>query len=162
MNSNDPFETHSPLRDVAANPEAMARYLADVQRVLLDIGRNLETLAMETRVHLRGTQVPGDRFYHARLRALPVERQLKAVLSHVNDLTDGLEKTAYKRKAFTDEVNKLPKLRKEKELAKARKKNPPLQPAQNPAGQQGVQQALGHDYSVPANIYDLGQNRESA
>ncbi|CAM5674829.1 hypothetical protein SGRIM128S_07571 [Streptomyces griseomycini] len=50
MNSNDP--NYSPLRDVAQNPEATARYLADVQRVLLDIGRTTlgETMTEEARV----------------------------------------------------------------------------------------------------------------
>ncbi|UXX98043.1 hypothetical protein N7U49_47965 (plasmid) [Streptomyces sp. AD2-2] len=161
MNSNDPFEApHSPLRDVAASPEATARYLADVQRVLLDIGRNLETLAMETRVHLRGTQVEGDRWYHARLRALPVEKALHDVLKHVNGLTSGLEKSAYKRKAFADEVKNLPGKRQEKELEKRRKKNPPLQAAQGNSRQPGAQ-SPNQGYSDPTSIYDLG-NRESA
>lgn len=158
MNSTDP--NHAPLRDVAQNPEATARYLADVQRVLLDIGKNLETLAIETRVHCRGTHVDGDRWYHARMRALPVEKALKDVLKHVSGLTEGLEKTAYKRNAFADEVKKLPGKRREKELEKQRKKNlQPLQAApQSP--QQGAQsQNMG--YGGPASIYDLG-NRESA
>ncbi len=59
MNSNDP--NHAPLRDVAQNPDAFVRYLAEIQRVLLDIGRNLETLQIETRVNLRKTHVEGDR-----------------------------------------------------------------------------------------------------
>ncbi|MET8615842.1 hypothetical protein [Streptomyces misionensis] len=157
MNSNDP--NYAPLRDVAQSPEATARYLADVQRVLLDIGKNLETLAMETRVHCRGTHVDGDRWYHARLRALPVEKALKDVLRHVNGLTEGLEKTAYKRNSFADEVKKLPAKRKEKELEKQRKKNPPvLQAAPNPP-QQGAQSG-DSGYSGPTSIYDMG--RESA
>ncbi|MEU5599204.1 hypothetical protein [Streptomyces sp. NPDC020298] len=158
MNSNDP--NHAPLRDVAQNPEATARYLADVQRVLLDIGKNLETLALETRVHCRGTHVDGDRWYHARLRALPVEKALKDVLKHVNGLTEGLEKTAYKRNAFTDEVKELPQKRKEKELEKRRKKNPQLQAAPGNPQQQGAQ-SQNPGYGSPTSIYDLG-NRESA
>ncbi|GAB1340852.1 hypothetical protein ACE1SV_74420 [Streptomyces sp. E-15] len=158
MNStNDP--NHAPLRDVAQSPEATARYLADVQRVLLDIGKNLETLAIETRVHCRGTHVDGDRWYHARLRALPVEKALKDVLRHVNGLTEGLEKTAYKRNSFADEVKNLPGKRREKELEKQRKKNPPMLQAAPNQPQQGAQ-STDSGYSGPTSIYDMG--RESA
>ena len=157
MNSNDP--NHSPLRDVAQNPEATARYLADVQRVLLDIGKNLETLAHETRVHLRDTHVEGDRWYHARLRAMPVEKALGNVLKNLNNLTEGLEKSTYKRRAHDEAVVNKAKERKEKALERERKKNPPpLQAAPNPP-QQGAQgQNLG--YGGPTSIYDMG--RESA
>ncbi|MGQ7754858.1 hypothetical protein ACUN29_41655 (plasmid) [Streptomyces sp. WC2508] len=158
MNSNDPKP--APLSDVAQSPEATARYLADVQRVLLDIGRNLETLAMETRVHCRGTHLDGDRWYHARLRALPVEKALKDVLKHVNGLTEGLEKSAYKRNAFADEVKKLPGMRREKELERRRKKNPQLQAVSENSGQQGAR-ASDMDYGNPTSIYDL-DSRESA
>jgi hypothetical protein len=157
VNSNDP--NHSPLRDVAQNPEATARYLADVQRVLLDIGKNLETLATETRLHLRKTHVEGDRWYHARLRAMPVEKALGNVLKNLNDLTKGLEKSAYKRRAHDEAVVNTARERKEKELERQRKKNPQqLQAAPNPP-QQG---APGHNsgYSAPTSIFDLG--RESA
>ncbi|MET7780399.1 hypothetical protein ABZU94_34840 [Streptomyces mirabilis] len=160
MNSTDP--THSPLRDVAQSPEATARYLADVQRVLLDIGANLEVLARETRVHCRGTHVDGDRWYHARLRAMPVEKALRDVLKDLSGLTDGMEKTAYKRQVFADDIKKLPGERREKELQKKQKKNPQqLQAAQN-SSPQGGQQAPQSGYSSPASIYDLGRNRESA
>ncbi|MDX3366168.1 hypothetical protein PV387_09005 [Streptomyces sp. ME02-6987-2C] len=157
MNSNDP--NHSPLRDVAQNPEATARYLADVQRVLLDIGKNLETLAHETRVHLRDTHVEGDRWYHARLRAMPVEKALGNVLKNLNNLTEGLEKSAYKRRAHDEAVVNTAKERKEKALERERKKNPPtLQAAPNPP-QRGAQgQNIG--YGGPTSIYDMG--RESA
>ncbi|MEU3620099.1 hypothetical protein ABZ725_48650 [Streptomyces sp. NPDC006872] len=159
MNSdNDP--NHAPLRDVAQSPEATARYLADVQRVLLDIGKNLETLAIETRVHLRKTHVEGDRWYQARLRAMPVEKALGQVLKNLNDLTDGLEKTAYKRRAHDEAVVNTVRTRKEKELERQQKKNPqPLQAAPNQT-QQGAQ-SRNSSYSVPMSIYDLG-NRESA
>ncbi|MGA5558869.1 hypothetical protein [Streptomyces lavendulocolor] len=158
MNSHDP--NHSPLRDVAQNPEATARYLADVQRVLLDIGKNLETLAHETRVHLRDTHVEGDRWYHARLRAMPVEKALGQVLRNLNNLTQGLEKSAYKRRAHDEAVVNTAKERKEKELEKWRKKNPqPLQVAPNPPQEGEQSQNLG--YGGPTSIFDLG-NRESA
>ncbi|MEU8892933.1 hypothetical protein [Streptomyces sp. NPDC048442] len=156
--SNNP--NHAPLRDVAQSPEATARYLADVQRVLLDIGRNLETLALETRVHLRDTHVDGDRFYDAWVRAQPVERALRNVLKHVEDVTKGLEKSTYKRRAHDEAVVNTAKKRKEKELEKKRKKAPPLQAApQNPPQQGGQGQNSGN--GVPTSIYDLG-NRESA
>lgn len=159
MNSeNDP--NYAPLRDVAQSPEATARYLADVRRVLLDIGKNLETLAIETRVHLRDTHVEGDRWYHARLRAMPVEKALGSVLKDLNDLTAGLEKSAYKRRAHDEVVVNTAKERKEKELEKQRKKNPQqLQAAPNSTQQGAQSQSSG--YSVPTSIYDLG-NRESA
>ncbi|MFB7260633.1 hypothetical protein ACFCXH_00460 [Streptomyces nojiriensis] len=159
MNSdNDP--NYSPLRDVAQSPEATARYLADVQRVLLDIGKNLETLAHETRVHLRDTHVEGDRWYHARLRAMPVEKALGNVLRNLNSLAGGLEKSAYKRRAHDEAVVNTAKGRKEKELEKWRKKNPqPLQAAPHPP-QQGAQ-SRNSGYGGPTSIYDLG-DRESA
>ncbi|MFH9677424.1 hypothetical protein ACH4L5_34875 [Streptomyces sp. NPDC017405] len=157
MNSNDP--NHSPLRDVAQSPEATARYLADVQRVLLDIGKNLETLAIETRVHLRETHVEGDRWYHARLRAMPVEKALGQVLKNLNNLTEGLEKSAYKRRAHDEAVVNTTKGRKKKELERQRKKNPqPLQAAPNPPQQDAQSKNLG--YGGPTSIYDMG--RESA
>ncbi|WP_031045558.1 hypothetical protein [Streptomyces sp. NRRL F-5650] len=157
MNSNDP--NHSPLRDVAQNPEATARYLADVQRVLLDIGKNLETLAREIRVHCRDTHVEGDRFYDAWLRAQPVERAFKDVLKNVEAVTKGLEKGAYKRRAHDEAVANTARKRKEKALERERKKNPPtLQAAPNPPQQGAQSQNLG--YGGPTSIYDMG--RESA
>ncbi|MGW6885863.1 hypothetical protein ACWGEU_37135 [Streptomyces goshikiensis] len=158
MNSTDP--NHAPLRDVAQNPEATARYLADVQRVLLDIGRSLEALALETRVHCRDTHVEGDRWYDAWLRAQPVERALKDVLRHVEGVTKGLEKSAFKRRAHDEAVANTAKKRKEKELEKRRKNAPPLQAAQQNPPQQGGQ-GLNSGYGGPTSIYDLG-DRESA
>ncbi|MEV3852522.1 hypothetical protein AB0J30_37985 [Streptomyces microflavus] len=154
MNSNDP--NYSPLRDVAQSPEATARYLADVQRVLLDIGKNLETLALETRVYLRGTNVEGDRWYHARLRAMPVEKALGNVLRNLNNLTEGLEKSAYKRRAHDESVVNTAKDRQEKEIERQRKKNPPTLQAAPPPPQQGAQNQ-NSGYGGPTSIYDLGK-----
>lgn len=159
MNSNND-QKHVPLRDVAQNPEATARYLADVQRVLLDIGKNLETLAIETRVHLRKTHVEGDRWYHAQLRARPVEKALGNVLRNLNHLTEGLEKSAYKRRAHDESVVNTAKDRKEKELEKQRKKNPPVLQAAPNASQQGAR-GDNSSYGGPTSIYDLGK-RDSA
>ncbi|MFD5891117.1 hypothetical protein ACFWHQ_34850 [Streptomyces sp. NPDC060334] len=158
MHSNDP--NHAPLRDVAQSPEATARYLADVQRVLLDIGRNLEALALETRVHCRDTHVHGDHWFDAWMRAQPVERALKDVLKHVEGVTKGLEKSAFKRRAHDEAVANTAKKRKEKELEKQRKNAPPLQAApQNPPQQDAPGRNSG--YGGPTSIYDMG-NRESA
>ncbi|KQZ12362.1 MULTISPECIES: hypothetical protein [Streptomyces] len=157
MNSNDPNQ--APLRDVAQSPEATARYLADVQRVLLDIGRNLEALALETRVHCRDTHVEGDRWFDAWMRAQPVERALKDVLKHVEGVTKGLEKSAYKRRAHDEAVANTGRKRKGKELEKKHKNAPPIQAVpQNP---QQVEQGQNSGYGIPASIYDLGK-RESA
>ncbi|WP_331719839.1 hypothetical protein OG217_37205 (plasmid) [Streptomyces sp. NBC_01023] len=158
MNSNDP--NHAPLRDVAQSPEATARYLAEIQRVLLDIGKNLETLALETRIHCRDTYVDGDRWYDAWLRAQPVERSLKDVLKKVESVTKGLEKTAYKRRDHDKTVANTDRKRKDKELEKVRKNAPPLQVAPQNPPQQGAQSHKS-GYGVPASIYDLG-SRESA
>lgn len=166
MNSNNDPENdpdsdldYAPLRDVAQSPEATARYLADVQRVLLDIGKNLEILAIETRLHLRKTHVEGDSWYHARLRARPVEKALGKVLKNLNHLTEGLESSAYKRRAHDEVVANTAKGRRDKELEMQRKKNPQvLQVAPNPP-QQGAQ-SQNSGYGGPTSIYDLG--RESA
>ncbi|MGW6952397.1 hypothetical protein [Streptomyces xanthophaeus] len=158
MNSNDP--NYSPLRDVAQNPEATARYLADVQRVLLDIGKNLEALALETRVHCRDTHVEGDRFYDSWLRAQPVERALRDVLKNVQSVTKGLEKSAYKRRAHDEAVSNTAKKRKEKELEKKRKNALPLQVAPQSPPEQGAP-SRNSGYGGPTSIYDMG-NRESA
>lgn len=164
VNESPNRASSSPLADVAANPEATARYLADVQRVLLEIGKNLETLAVETRVHLRKTHVEGDRWYHARLRAMPVERALKDVLGHLNHLTEGLEKSAYKRHAHDEAVVNTLRGRKEKAFEKARKNNPQLIQAAPPAHDSGELRggnSHGARYSEPTSIYDL-QDRNSA
>ncbi|MFC9176754.1 hypothetical protein [Streptomyces sp. NPDC057107] len=159
MKNNDPH--HGPMRDVAQNPEATARYLADIQRVLLDIGGNLELLAREIRVHCRDTHVEGDRFYDAWMRSRPVERALKDVLNHVEGVTKGLEKSAYQRRAHDEAVVAVDEKRKGKALEKARKKNPPqLNTGQGNAGQASQRENMRYD--EPASIYDLRNDRRSA
>ncbi|MBL3805032.1 hypothetical protein ACWGSE_24240 [Streptomyces diastaticus] len=153
----------SPLRGVAQNAEASARYLADIQRTLMNIGRQLETLQHETRVHLRGTHVEGDRWKEAHLRALPVEAAMKKTLRDLKKAVDDLERVTFKRRAHQEKVNALPAIRKEKQLAKARKKNPTqIQAAPgNPSeSTQGVSGATGMGYGNPASIHDL--KRKSA
>lgn len=153
MNSSDP--NYTPLRDVAQNPEATARYLADIQRVLLDIGKNLEILAQETRVHCRDTHVEGDRFYDAWLRARPVERALKDVLKNVQAVIKGLEKSAYKRRAHDEAVVNTGRKRKEKELEQNRKNVPPIQAPQQDA------QNPNMGYDGPASIWDLDRRKSA-
>ncbi|MFF4249459.1 hypothetical protein ACFYY2_34095 [Streptomyces sp. NPDC001822] len=156
MNGND--STPAPLADVAQNAEAMARYLASMQRVLLDMGANLEILLREARIHCRNTSVEGDRWYHARMRAMPVEKALKDVLRNVNSLTAGLEKSAYKRRAHDEAVVNTGRTRKEKALEKAQKRQP-ITSAPN-AGQDG-DTGGNADYGVPTSIYDLGKKRSA-
>ncbi|MEU2468259.1 hypothetical protein ABZ580_29135 [Streptomyces sp. NPDC012486] len=154
MNGND--STPAPLSDVAQNSEAMARYLASMQRVLLDMGANLEVLLREARIHCRNTSVEGDRWYHARMRAMPVEKALKDVLRNVNSLTAGLEKTAYKRRAHDEAVVNTGRARKEKALEKAQKSNP--QPiASVPNAEQDGDTGGNAGYDVPTSIYNLGK-----
>jgi len=148
------------LRAAAQNPEQFADYLAAVQRTLLVLGQDLEILQQETRIDLRKKHVEGDRWYHARLRALPVERTLKAVLANLEGLTEGLESATFKRREHQEKVNKLPAERKAKAVAKGQKKSRPVLPPRQenqgpvPGGQESV-------YSKPTSIYDLG-NRRSA
>ncbi|MEW1911288.1 hypothetical protein AB0442_23045 [Kitasatospora sp. NPDC085895] len=151
-------EHENALRAVAQNPEAFVAYLADLQRVLLGIGQNLETLQRETRVHLRSTHVEGDRWYHARLRALPLERQLADVLRHLKAVTAGLEKGAYKRRAHDDEVNALPGKRREKALEKG-KKIPPALATTNSA--ESVTASAESRYGGPTTIFDLSEKRSA-
>ena len=157
--TTDETQAQSPMRAVAQNPDAFAAYLANVQRVLLTIGRDLESLQNETRIDLRSTHVKGDRWYHARMRALPVEKTLKDILGHLEGLTQGLEKATYKRRAHAEEVNALPGKRKAKELAK--KKNRPVLPAGTQNNTGPVPNAPESVYGDPASIYDLGKRRSA-
>lgn len=152
-------ENNSPLRGIAQNPAAFVAYLADVQRALLEIGTDLDTLLIEARLHLRNTHVEGDRWYHARLRARPVERQLQDVLRHLRGVTAGLEKAAYRRRAHDDVVNALPAQRLAKALAKEQKKRPILATGQAPTGRDS--KAPDSEYDGPASIYDLDKRRSA-
>ena len=150
------------LKEIAQNPEAFARYMGSVQSTLLDIEHNLTILARETRVHCRGTHVEGDSWYHARLRARPVEQALKRVLTHVNGLTAGLEKASHERHAHEDRVQALPGERRQKQLAKAQKKGAPALQAVPP--QTGHGQATPQTSAPagnPTSIFDLGKGRSA-
>ncbi|WP_329625908.1 hypothetical protein OG357_38390 (plasmid) [Streptomyces sp. NBC_01255] len=154
-------DTPNPLQDVAANADATGHYLADIQRVVRDTERYLATLSDETSVHLRGTHLKGDRFWHAKNRARPVEKALRKVLKDAKNLAADLEAAAYSRRAFDENCANTVKERKEKELEKQRKKNPPQIPPM-PATPPGLHNRPVSGYTSPvSNIHDL-RGRESA
>ncbi|MFI8769510.1 hypothetical protein ACIGN6_32025 [Streptomyces sp. NPDC053792] len=151
----------NPLQDVAANAAATAHYLADIQRVVRDTERHLATLTDETSVHLRGTHLEGDHFWHAKKRARPVEKALRKVLKDAKNLAADLEAAAYSRRAFDENCANTVKERKEKELEKQRKKNPQQIPPM-PAAPPGLHNKPESGYASPvSNIHDL-RGRESA
>lgn len=158
----DPFG-HDPdaaLREIAKNPAAFAHYLADFQRVLLNMQGNLEVLLREARLHCRKTRVDGDKWGQARLRSYPVEKSLNNVIGNLKSSVSGLEKSAHQRAAHDEKLVKIENQRKEKAQLKAQKKTPPLQAAPENAPQGGASGG-GMGYGGPASIYDLGR-RESA
>ncbi|MGP3637142.1 hypothetical protein ACTU45_28005, partial [Streptomyces sp. 24-1644] len=153
-------DPNAALREIAQNPAAYAHYLADFHRVVLDMQARLEILHRETRVHCRGTRVEGDKMGQPFLRSFPVEKSLNDVLKNLKSLSSGLEKSAHKRHAHDEDVEKVKKSRKEKAQLKERKNNPPLQAAPESAGQQGAQ-SPNSGYGGPTSIYNLDR-RESA
>lgn len=142
------------LRALAQNPVAFAAYLGDILSVLLNIEHNLAILARQTRIHCRSTHVEGDKWYHARLRARPVEKTLNQVLKHVSGLTEGLEKASHERHAHEDRVKALPGERRQKQLAKAQKKAAPALQAV-PGQAEPDQAAPQAPASGPASVFDL-------
>nr|WP_202450550.1 hypothetical protein [Streptomyces sp. SID4917] len=148
------------MREIAKNPAAYAHYLADFNRVVLDMQAKLEILRRETRVHCRGTRVEGDRMGQAFLRSFPVEKSLNDILKNLKSISSGLEKSTHKRHAHDEKVKEVKRQRKEKTQIEARKNNPPLQVAPENPGQQGAQSSdMG--YGGPTSIYNLDR-RESA
>ncbi|MFF6794307.1 hypothetical protein ACFY9C_35155 [Streptomyces filamentosus] len=153
----DPSEA---LRQIAQNPDAYARYLADFQRVLLDMQSTLRILQQEVRVHCRNTRVEGDKWGQALLRSIPVEKSLHDVLKDLKDVCSGLEKSAHKRYSHDEKVRETKKHRKEKLEIKAQRNSQTLPPAtENPGGQGAQSRREGYDDA--ASIYDL-RRRESA
>ncbi|MFI2241164.1 hypothetical protein [Streptomyces chrestomyceticus] len=160
-------DPNAALRQIAQNPAAYAHYLADFNRVVLDMQAKLEALQHETRVHCRGTRVEGDMRGQAFLRSFPVEKSLRDVIKNLRNAVSGLEDSAHKRHAHDEKVKEVKKRRREKAQIKQRKNSPQLQASpqnwqssQNPGPQQGVREAdMG--YGGPTSIYDLGR-RESA
>ncbi|MFE3129282.1 hypothetical protein ACFXHD_38375 [Streptomyces hydrogenans] len=154
----DPSEA---LRQVAQTPAAYGHYLADFQRVLLDMQAKLEILQQETQVHCRNTRVKGDKWGQARLRSYPVEKSLNDVLKNLQRVCAGLEKSAHKRHAHDEKVAETKRQRKANAELKARRNSATLPPAPENPARQGAQ-APGNSYAAhPETIYDLGR-RESA
>lgn len=153
----------NPLRDVALNPEAYAQYLTEVQRVARDLLKGLDTLEGEVSVHLRGTHVEGDRWYHARSRARHVEKPLRDAIKGLEKTAQGLEKAAFQRRTHDDQVRTLPEERRQKALAKEQKKNPAPQIAPNSGNQnpEPVPGSANTGYSEVTSILDA-RGRESA
>ncbi|CAL9637338.1 hypothetical protein SUDANB120_06241 (plasmid) [Streptomyces sp. enrichment culture] len=163
MSTEDkPFfdDPNAALREIAQNPAAYAHYLADFNRVVLDMQAKLEILQRETRVHCRGTRVEGDKMGQAFLRSFPVEKSLNDILKNLKSISSGLEKSAHKRHAHDEKVKEVKKSRKEKAQIKARKNNPPLQATPESPGQPGAQSS-NVGYGGPTSIYNLDR-RESA
>lgn len=163
MSTEDkPFfdDPSAALREIAQNPAAYAHYLADFNRVVLDMAAKVEILQRETRVHCRGTRVEGDKLGQAFLRSFPVEKSLNDILKSLKSISSGLEKSAHRRHAHDEKVKEVKRQRKEKEQIKARKNNPSLQAAPENPTQQGAQ-SPNMGYGGPTSIYNLDR-RESA
>ncbi|PRH79665.1 hypothetical protein C6N75_08480 [Streptomyces solincola] len=149
------------MADIAASAAATARYLADLQLTVRDMERHLAVLTDQTTVHVRGTHLQGDRFYHARLRARPVEKALEKALRDARSLIADLERAAYQRRDFDTGCDTTVKDRKQKELEKTRKKSPHAIPPRPNIPPQ-VPQQPNTGYAAPvAGIHDL-RGRESA
>ncbi|MFI6881150.1 hypothetical protein ACIBL6_47670 [Streptomyces sp. NPDC050400] len=151
-----------PLKGIAENPAAYDAYLKHLQAVLLQMKRNVETLQTHVRVHARGQRVAGDKWGQARLRALPLELSVSSLISDLETVTKGMEKSAHRHHAHAEKVQDVAKQRKDKALEKERKKNPlpravPNKPSQAP--QAGQQQNSG--YSGPTTLWGLS-DRNSA
>ncbi|MEU8445535.1 hypothetical protein AB0F05_34350 [Streptomyces microflavus] len=160
--NGQPFfdDPNAALREIAQNPAAYAHYLADFNRVVLDMQAKLEILQLETRLHCRKTRVEGDKWGQAYLRSLPVEKSLNDILRYLKGISSGLEKSAHRRHAHDEKVMEVERNRKEKAQLKARKNSPTLQAAPENPGQQGAH-SPNPGYGGPTSIYDLN-NRESA
>lgn len=163
MNSNNVDPARAALRAVAQNPEATAKYLADVRRWLLQIGKNLEILAQETRVTCRDTHVEGDRFYDAFLRSRPVEWSYRTVLDDFENTMKSLDKVVYRRRVHDEMAVKTSEKRKRKALEKSRKNTPQIHSVTRNQRNRSEEETEAADtgYSGPTSIYDL-DDRESA
>ncbi|MFG2439008.1 hypothetical protein [Streptomyces sp. NPDC048508] len=153
-------DSNAVLREIAQNPAAFAHYLADFNRVVLDMQARLEILQREARVHCRGTRVEGDSWGQAFLRSFPVESSLQDVLKNLKRVAAGLERSANRRYAHDEKVKEVTKIRSKKAQLKVRRNNPALQATPEcPVKHSTHDSALGH--GVPTSIYDLS-HRESA
>ncbi|MER5355884.1 hypothetical protein ABT093_36890 [Kitasatospora sp. NPDC002551] len=158
---SSPPQVREAMKALAANPEEFAKYLADVQHRLLGLTATLTALAHAAQVELRGTHVEGDRFFHARARALPVERQLKALVNSLNNAAAAAEKVAFQRRKHDEKVAALPGLRSAKALEKANKRRPSQAiPVNRTAGQVPPPAKSGYS-DDPRSIHDLRDRRSA-
>ncbi|GAA2815158.1 hypothetical protein GCM10010441_44720 [Kitasatospora paracochleata] len=152
-------ESRESMRAVAANPEAFAGYLADMQSHLLGLQTTLAILAQETQVKLRSTYVEGDRKYHAQMRSWPVERQLNALIRALGNAAAATEKAGFQRRNHDKKVAELPALRSAKALEKANKRAPKTLPVNNSTAE--VPPPTKTRYAEPGTLYDLGDRRSA-
>ncbi|MEU5388655.1 hypothetical protein ACFVT9_29470 [Kitasatospora cineracea] len=141
------------LRYTARSPEHFAAYTADLVRHLEGVRTSLALLGQETSQALRETEVAGDRRFDARLRALPVERQLARAIRSLEGAARALERSSLRRIAHDSRVAALPAQRAAKALEKANKKKPKSAPVnRNPANSP---RAAENGYAEPTSIFDL-------
>ncbi|GLW73685.1 hypothetical protein Kpho02_59830 [Kitasatospora phosalacinea] len=141
------------LRYTARTPEEFAAYTAGLVRHLGDLRTSLALLGQETSQALRETSVAGDGRFDARLRALPVERQLAKTIRSLESAAKSLERSALRRIAHDSRVAALPAQRAAKALEKANKKPSKSAPVnQNSASTPGPAES---SYTEPRNIFDL-------
>ncbi|RKE02942.1 hypothetical protein [Streptomyces sp. TLI_171] len=142
------------LRYTAQNPEEFAAYTANLVRHLSDLRTSLALLGQETSQVLRETTVAGDRRFDARLRALPVERQLAKSIRSLEAAARALERSALRRIAHDRRVEALPEQRAAKALEKTNSKK---KPNSAPTDQNSVNSPrMGETgYTEPRSIFDL-------
>ncbi|MET9396040.1 hypothetical protein [Kitasatospora sp. NPDC002965] len=158
---SSPPQVRKAMEALAADPEAFTRYLADVQRNILGLTATLTALAQAAQVELRGTHVEGDRFYHARTRALPVERQLKALVNSLNNAATAAEKVAFQRRRHDERVAALPGQRSAKALEKANKHRSSKAIPVNRTAEQVPPPAKSGYSDDPRSMFELGDRRSA-
>ncbi|MGV9267372.1 hypothetical protein ACWDRR_22225 [Kitasatospora sp. NPDC003701] len=166
MTRNENPESSTPqvreaMRALAGDPEQFARYLADMQRHLLGLTSTLTVLAQAAQVELRGTHVEGDRFYHARARALPVEHQMNVLVKSLKSATEAAEKVAFQRRRHDERVDALPGQRSAKALEKANKGRSSRALPVNKPGEQVPPPTKSGYSDEPRSILDLRDRRSA-
>ncbi|WP_331731472.1 hypothetical protein [Kitasatospora sp. NBC_01300] len=156
--ANPPL-TREALKFVAADPVAFDSYLGDVYGTLVTLRKAIGQLAQEVQVELRGTEVPGDRFYDAWVRARPVEGELKSLIKNLEKTAKSLEKATLERRSYDEKVAALPVKRSAKALKKANKSRSKSLPVNKSAGQVPLPQKSS--YSEPRTMFDLNDRRSA-
>ncbi|WP_326581711.1 hypothetical protein OIE69_43880 (plasmid) [Actinacidiphila glaucinigra] len=155
-------QTEPSLRDVARNAGASARYLADIQSVVEQINENLKTLRRETRIYCRNTHVKDDKWYHPRLRAIPVDRPLAAAIRHATALANSLEFASRRRRAHDDAVRALPDRRRERQLARDKKFKEAAALRSTPETPPVPTEEPSNEYTGPQSVWDIKRGEKSA